>query len=688
MTATRLIGVICAATLVLGCPPQQQRRPDTRNGQAPAPPGAQAEFDRAFDLFAQSKWADAEKAFAEVLQRYPTSSLAGEARYRRGVALNRLDRYEEGRTALREFLEKNPTSPYARQASVELGLAEAKLGNKQDAEQILRPVVGDLTAEERKEVGVALDEAVKEGSAPLEALRRAAANADKSSGSEREAALDELAKLLDEKAGFVDVVQLAELLKGKGPAAPVVDAKLSRIYYHLGDFDRAREAAERALAGGVTPRTARAQVVLQRLALRDTVKPARIGVVLPLSGRLKGVGEGIQDAIKLAISGKDGLEVVYKDSRGEPADAADAVEALVNEGAIVIIGAVSLGESGPAALRAQELGVPLVSLSRAEGLPAIGDYVFRNSLTNSAQGKALARYASEVLGVKSAAILQPDIPSGDEAAGAFWESFEQDGGEIRGFETYEHDQTTFARPIKKLVARENLADREEFRAEAQRIAQTEKNPYKRRRLMEQLAGKQPPVVDFDALLIPDWHKEVSMIAPALAVEDVITTGCDEKELERIKKTTKRTDIRPVTLLGTNGWNDPQLVTRGGRFVQCAVFVDGFFAGSKREATARFVEDWNEEYAPRKPGLFEALGYDTARIVRDVAMRTKPKSRVEFRDALARVKKFQGATGETSFGPDREADKPLFFLTVDRTGIVELDGVKISPNGPPTKAAAK
>jgi hypothetical protein len=42
-----------------------------------------------------------------------------------------------------------------------------------------------------------------------------------------------------------------------------------------------------------------------------------------------------------------------------------------------------------------------------------------------------------------------------------------------------------------------------------------------------------------------------------------------------------------------------------------------------------------------------------------------------RDALAAIKDFEGATGKTSFNDRREAQKPLFFLTIDPKGIREL-----------------
>ncbi len=680
MRLVPIVPFLALSLALTGCPPAAKKQAvRTEKLPRPADPNAavQAEFDQAFNAFADSKWAEAERLFAAVVAKYPQSALVAEARYRRGVALNRQQKFADGRAALREFLEKHPTSPYAKQAAVELGLAEAKLGNKQDAEQILRPVMNDpnaLTAEERKEMEPAISEVIKAGSATVEAIRRAAQGAEGGDA----AAKAELERLVDTQASFLDMAQLYEEGDESSPAWPLVCVKMARIYYHLGDFDRAKQAADKALSKGAGGYEDRVRQVQERIALRGQSFATKVGVILPLTGRFKSYGEAIQDGIGLAISKRDGIDVVIKDSQGDPDLAAQMVEQLAKEGAVVVIGPVGVAEAPAAALRAQELGIPMISLSRAEGLTGIGPYVFRNSLTNSQQGRALARYATEVLGVKAAAVLAPDIASGEEVTGAFWEGIEGAGGEIRGYETYEHDQTTFSRTIKKLVARNNLEEREDFKAEVNRIIASEPNPYKRKKLLEKLAGSQAPVVDFDVLLVPDYWKSVGLVAPALAVEDVITNGCDVKEIEKIKKTTKR-DVKTVTLLGTAGWNSPDLVNRAGKYVQCAVFVDGFYVASAREQTKKFVEEFEEQFN-RKPALLEAQGYDTARIVKEIVQKFRPQNRDAFRQALMNVRRFPGVTGETTFSADREADKPLFFLTVDRGAIMELGDVRISPAG--------
>src|SRR5260370_41959833 len=113
--------------------------------------------------------------------------------------------------------------------------------------------------------------------------------------------------------------------------------------------------------------------------------------------------------ISLALKGRD-MEVVVKDSRGEPNLAAKAVEELAfEEGAIAILGPI-WEDTRRGALVAEELGVPILTFSRTDGITEIGPHVFRTMLTNSAQARARADYAENTLGLNSFALMRPNIP--------------------------------------------------------------------------------------------------------------------------------------------------------------------------------------------------------------------------------------------------------------------------------------
>src|SRR5256712_7444059 len=106
---------------------------------------------------------------------------------------------------------------------------------------------------------------------------------------------------------------------------------------------------------------------------------------------------------------------------------------------------------------------------------------------------------------------------------------------------------------------EDLDERQQCSEQAEKITEELKDPCRRRKALSQLRNQQAPIVDFDAMFIPDSARTVRLIAPAIAAEDVITTGCDTKELEVVKRTTKNEQLRTLQLLGTSLWDSPDLV---------------------------------------------------------------------------------------------------------------------------------
>ena len=103
-------------------------------------------------------------------------------------------------------------------------------------------------------------------------------------------------------------------------------------------------------------------------------------------------------------------------------------------------------------------------------------------------------------------------------------------------------------------------------------------------------------------------------------------------------------------------------------------MDGFFADCSRPADASaFVQRFREAYKDeRGPTLLDAIGYDSgphAAADHGQERRRRPAPRCATRSPA--MKDFDGATGTTSFNDKREAEKPLFFLTIDPKGIREI-----------------
>jgi ABC-type branched-subunit amino acid transport system substrate-binding protein len=466
--------------------------------------------------------------------------------------------------------------------------------------------------------------------------------------------------------------------------------KLARIQLHLRDFSSAEASAREVyLRWSDSPWAADAKALVERVGRLTFSRPDVIGVAVPLSGNYKRWGEAIRQGIELALGEGSGLRVAVRDTGGEPAGAAAAIEALsLEDGAIAIIGGVTNAEAERAAATAEELQVPFVSLSKQDGVTDAGPFVFQNMLTSSAQAKALVQLAMQKRGMKRFALLYPSIPYGVELANAFWDEVEARGGEIRAAESYAADRTTFTPLVKGMVGKLFLDERAEFQAAAREVGKTEKDPFRRRKAVEKLLEKLAPVTDFDAVFIPDQAKTVKLIAPALAVEDVVSQTCDKEEVARIAKTTGRPDLKPVQLLGGNAWGvDETLFDQSpgavGRHVRCAIYVDGFFAGSARAETKRFVDAFRKKFgATATPTILEASAYDAVRMARAVIEQARTKSRQAVRDGLADVRGYKGATGDITFNGRRMPEKELFFLTVDAAGVREMTAAELAASTAP------
>lgn len=623
------------------------------------------------------------EAYLSVRKAFPETTAGQEALYRAGIAAYEEGDYATARRSLDELIFENPLYPQADQARLTSALAALELKQYRDAYQALQSLVDTLSGPDKRRAEEALARAAAGAKQYGDALKLALKKVDDTSGAERDEALKALEDVVETKANFLSVAEAYQGLSPGHPAWPLLTFKLSRIYFHLRDWQRLDETLRSLLreAPG-SPWAAPARQMLERTARRFEVKPKVVGAVLPLSGKYKALGEAVMRGLTLALKGSD-VELIAKDSQGDVNLAGKLVEELaLDEGAIAIVGPLLSDDARRAALVAEELQVPIISLSRAEGLTAIGPHVFRNMLTNQQQADALAEYATKALGFKSFGVLYPNIPFGVEVANDFWDAVEKRGGTLRAAETYDHDQTTFTSEAKRLVGRYYMEDRGDYLEKLRELREQGLDDYHRRKALEKVKKDLPPVIDFEALLIADSWQRVSLVAPALAVEDIITNACDKKDLEKIQKTTGQDKLKTVVLLGPSTWSSPksrtvddyELVVRGGKFVHCSVYVDGFYEGSSRKATKVFVDLFHDANKDVQPSLLDAVGFDTGGMLKLLLDTKAPKSRAELREQLAGLHDYDGATGLTRFDEKREAVKPLFMLTIDPKGIKELPPV--------------
>ncbi len=493
---------------------------------------------------------------------------------------------------------------------------------------------------------------------------------------ERQTLLDRGLQIIDGGLPFKDAASLWNDVGTDDDWKPLqapLAFKLAKIYYHVRDFTHSEDMLEliasRFAQSDIAPL---ARDFMMRLRARFQVDPRAIGVILPLSGKYQMYGERALAAIKQAVASDPSIKLVVKDTQGEAAITAQAVEDLViSDHVIAVVGPLFSNEAQAAALKAEELSVPLIALNHKEGLPQLGPYVFRTALTIEAQAKELARVAFEKLNFTRFALLYPRNTYGMEFAKAFWDEVDRRHGEIRAAETYEHDQTTFSEPVKKMVGRYYLLARSEYKAAQDELRLKKLPPHKLQQEIEKVVKHLPPVVDFDAVVIPDGPKNIGLIAPSLAFEDIVLTH-DPKELEKIKKALANDKLTPVTLLGASTWNSPNTLTACERYCDGAVFVDAYYPDNPEPKVRDFVAAYREAMGI-DPQLTEAQAYDTAGLLRWLITSGRPADRNAMQKQLEGAQAYDGVTGKIRFTPQGDSHKDLFVLTIEEGAIRVYNG---------------
>ena len=636
----------CAATLPVKREPKK------------VSPGAEREFRSAESLAQKGDSKKAMPRLKKFVQQNPETELTADAYFQMAQLHQNSQQYQEALNNYLAIINMPVASPLETEAGLRAAKLQLKLGQMAEADKLIdRASRGkNLTPEQQIE---------------LEKLRLESALAQK-----RHLLAIESLVLLTEKHP-----QPAEREKYRAQAQESLDSRLSEdelrevadgkrfsFLQSLAKFrygvlmadQRQYSRARDYLVGAAelvpdTELAERANRLVAQIDSRHRVDPRTIGVVLPLSGKQAAIGykalRGIQ--LGLGVFGRSPqFKLAIVDSEGNPDTARRAVERLVQEdNVIAMIGGLLSKTATTEAAKAQEFGVPMILLTQKAGITQAGDFIFRNALTSQMQVQMLVDTAMDKMGLRNFAILYPNDAYGVEFANLFWDEVRSRNGGISGVQPYDPQETDFRGHVQRLVGTYYYEDRaDEFRLYAK--AHNEKNPKRSSRQggpsLEELL---PPIVDFDAIFIPDSAKAVGQIAPMLAYNNV--SG--------------------VRLLGTNIWNSPALISRGQKFVEGAVFVDSYLNADPSFVNSEFHSSFKATF-DEDPGFTEVQSFDSALILRQVIV-AGASTRTGLRERLSGLQNMPGALGRLSVNGEREFVRPLSALTVRDGKIMGFDGVR-------------
>jgi branched-chain amino acid transport system substrate-binding protein len=639
--------LIVGLLILLACAPA--RRPTPRKlPMSPELTQALDRLEKADHLFQKNAYPEALAIYQNHLKEFPSSPLADTALMKTGTVHIAMGDYGEARKVFHRLIRQHPKSLLVEDARFNVILAYHKEANYRAAVNYANSVLRSAkTSRQRSRIHNLMGYSYS-ASGQFEEGIKSYMNAYRLAKSQER---EEILSKVKEVIAYLEEPELNSLLGvyTDGILGGYLRLQLARVYA----LEDRIELAMKVLSDFTTrfphhDEFETAAALMEELKSGPLVDTFSIGCILPLTGSYGTFGNRALLGIELALdqfntrTDANPIQLLIRDSKGDPNEAARAVEDLAFRDRVIgIIGPMITSES--AAVRAQALKVPIITLTQKPDITKLGDCVFRNFLTFSLQAKAIAAYAVQELGIKKFAILYPEERYGISFMNRFWDELIVHDAKIVGIESYGTDQTDFADAVNKLVGM--YYPRPEVPEEKEGLDTTtppEDEP------PEEEEKEPKPIVDFGAVFIPDTFEKAGLIAPQFPYYDVGN----------------------VLLLGTNLWHSDKLIQTARRYVQGAIVPDGFFLESPSPAVQDFVMRFEKIFGS-SPGFLEAQAFDAASIIFQLTNHPDVRSRRTMKEALMGVKDFPGMTGLTSFDETGDADKQIYLLKIKGRRFVQI-----------------
>ncbi len=186
----------------------------------------------------------------------------------------------------------------------------------------------------------------------------------------------------------------------------------------------------------------------------------KIGFMGPLTGDAANYGKLMSQAVKIAVEEKNAeggiggkkIVLILEDDEGKPEKATPAIEKLASVDKVFgIVGPVFSGCALAIAPKCQAEKIVMITPSSThKALTSIGNYIFRNVLSDELQAKVFAKYVYEKMGLKKIAILHLKNDYSQGLAEDFRTEFQKLGGKIVAFESALQNDKDFKTQLTKI----------------------------------------------------------------------------------------------------------------------------------------------------------------------------------------------------------------------------------------------
>ncbi|MDP5183667.1 ABC transporter substrate-binding protein [Blastococcus sp. BMG 814] len=339
-----------------------------------------------------------------------------------------------------------------------------------------------------------------------------------------------------------------------------------------------------------------------------------LGAVLSLTGAAASYGESQQRGLELAAAelaeqGGVTYDLTIEDDQTDPRQAITLFDEFVNDGVSLIIGPTLSNAAVQADPIAQDAGVPVLGISNtAAGVTEIGDYIFRDSLTEQAVIPQTIAQATEQFGLENVVVMYSNDDAFTESGyEAFAAALEEEGVEISETITFSKSDTDF------------------------------------RALLTQAQESDPDALVVSALI----EAAVPLVTQAREL------GID------------------VPIIGGNGFNNPTLMADAGEAAEGVVVGAAWNSSSDNPENQAFLEAYEAEYGAQ-PDQFAAQAYTGLKLVDQAVRANCSAERDSIQEALGQIEDVPTVLGEFSIDENRDADHPAVVQVVENGEFTVLE----------------
>jgi branched-chain amino acid transport system substrate-binding protein len=338
---------------------------------------------------------------------------------------------------------------------------------------------------------------------------------------------------------------------------------------------------------------------------------AKLGFVFSMTGAGAVYGATQKNGAQLAIDeinssnvlGGAKLEGVFEDDASDKAQGINVFQKLINQDKVLAIIGPTLSNTAQAAdPLAQQASVPVLGVSNtAGGITEIGNYIFRDSLTEAQVIPQTVKAVQTTANVKKGALLYGNDDAFTTAGyDVFKQALTSSGIEITTEQTFAKGDKDFSPQLTVIK------------------------------------GTNP-----DALF-------VSALADEAA--NIVTQA-------------RRVGLEKTTIVGGNGFNSPALMKNAGDAAEGVVVGAAWNSASTNPLSQKFISSYKAKYNS-DPDQFAAQAYTGVNILADGIKRGgSTTDRTKVRDGLGQVKDLDTALGRFNFTPERDANHPAVVQVV-------------------------